>query len=139
MTVSKRLTDSLQQAVAREIQVSIQYMWQHVTVKGIRGKVAGDYFKSIAITEMKHAEEIAERLDYYDVTPTTQPALITVGESLTEMLDNNIQAEEAAIALYREIIQTALEDGDEVTAQMFREILKDEEEHWDTFKSYKED
>jgi len=138
MEVSKKLTDSLQKAVAREIQVAIQYMWQHVTAKGFKGKVVGDDFKSIAITEMKHAEDIAERLDFYGVTPTTQPSPIKVGESLTEMLDNDIQAEEEAIALYREIIKIAREEGDEVTAHMFRQILKDEEEHLDTFKKYKE-
>jgi len=138
MEVSKKLTDSLQKAVAREIQVAIQYMWQHVTAKGFKGKVVGDDFKSIAITEMKHAEDISERLDFYGVTPTTQPSPIKVGESLTEMLDNDIQAEEEAIALYREIIKIAREEGDEVTAHMFRQILKDEEEHLDTFKKYKE-
>jgi len=41
------------------------------------------------------------------------------------MLDNDIQAEEA-IALYNDIIKTAHLEGDEVTAHMFRQILRDE-------------
>lgn len=139
MAVSKKLTDSLQKAVAREMQVSIQYLWQHVTARGIKGKVVGEDFKLIAITEMMHAENIAERLDIYGVTPTTQPAPIKVGKTLTEMLDNDIHAEEEAIALYREIIKTAQQEGEDVTAHIFRQILKDEEEHLDTFKKYKEE
>jgi bacterioferritin len=34
--VSDKLKESLNQAIAREIQVSIQYMWQHVQVVGSR-------------------------------------------------------------------------------------------------------
>jgi bacterioferritin (cytochrome b1) len=48
-------------------------MWQHVTVKGIKGAVIESIFKEIAITEMKHAEEIAERLAYLDGAPTIKP------------------------------------------------------------------
>ncbi|HLB25433.1 MAG TPA: ferritin-like domain-containing protein, partial [Nitrospirota bacterium] len=57
---SKKLLDGLNEAIAREIQVSIQYMWQHVTVKGMFSESVGGVFKSTSITEMKHAEKIAE-------------------------------------------------------------------------------
>ena len=60
--VSEELKLLLNGAVAREIQVSIQYMWQHVQVIGVKGVAVKDQFKRIAITEMKHAESIAERL-----------------------------------------------------------------------------
>ena len=59
---SKKLLELMNREIARELQVSIQYMWQHVTVTGMRGAVVEGIFKEIAITEMKHAEEIAERL-----------------------------------------------------------------------------
>jgi bacterioferritin len=61
---SKKLLDILNKGIARELQVSIQYMWQHVQVTGIMGAVVQDTFKEIAITEMKHAEALAERLSY---------------------------------------------------------------------------
>jgi len=38
--VSDKLKDLLNKAIAREIQVSIQYMWQHIQVVGVKG-VAG--------------------------------------------------------------------------------------------------
>ncbi|MDH4221748.1 MAG: ferritin-like domain-containing protein, partial [Candidatus Bathyarchaeota archaeon] len=34
-TVSKKLVELLNRGIARELQVSIQYMWQHVLVTGI--------------------------------------------------------------------------------------------------------
>ena len=60
--VSDELKALLNDAVAREIQVSVQYMWQHVEVSGVKAVAVGDRFKMTAISEMKHAEKIAERL-----------------------------------------------------------------------------
>ena len=82
----KQLLEILNKGIARELQVSIQYMWQHVQVTGVMGAVVADKFKEIAITEMKHAEELAERLSYLNGVPTTKPDPIFVGNSLREML-----------------------------------------------------
>lgn len=53
---SEKLVRLLNEAIAREMQVSIQYMWQHVLWRGVEGFAVKDELKSIAITEMKHAE-----------------------------------------------------------------------------------
>jgi bacterioferritin len=63
---SEKLKDILNQSIARELQVSIQYMWQHVQWMGVDHYAVSDNFRSIAIEEMKHAERIAERLWYLD-------------------------------------------------------------------------
>jgi glycosyltransferase involved in cell wall biosynthesis len=78
----------LNNAIAREIQVSIQYMWQHVQWQGVKGYATKDAFEDIAKQEMKHAEMIAERLWYLSdgkVAPTTKPDPINVGKVLKEM------------------------------------------------------
>ena len=102
---SKKLLEMLNKAIGMEMQVSIQYMWQHVLATGINSIPVAGVFKESAITEMKHAEALAERLAYLDGTPTTKPAPITVGGTLKEMLQIDVKAEEAAIALYRDIIK----------------------------------
>jgi len=137
--VSKELLDLMNDAIAREIQVSIQYMWQHIMWKGVKGFVIKDELKKIAITEMKHAEAIAERLFYLGGIPTTQPAPINVGKTLREMIEQDIKDEEKAIELYRKIINIAERDGDITTAELFRKILMDEEEHHDFFTSILEE
>ena len=131
--VSDKLKEMLNEAISREIGVSIQYIWQHVQVIGVKGIAVQDQFKKTAITEMKHAESISERLWYLEGTPTTKPAPITVGESLKEFLELDTKAEEEAIGLYKKIIQQAQTEGDVTTAFMFKEILEDEEEHHDLF------
>ncbi len=130
---SKELLDLLNKAIARELQVTIQYMWQHVLWKGLEGFAVKDELKAIAITEMKHAEAIAERLAYFGGIPTTKPDPIFVGGSLKEMIEKDKKDEESAIELYKKIIKKAQKEEDSTTARLFRKILEDEEEHHDTF------
>ena len=131
--VSEKLKDLLNKAIAREIQVSIQYMWQHIQVVGVKGVAVQDKFQQTAIAEMKHAEKIAERLWYLGGTPTTKPAPIEVGKSMKEFLELNTKAEVEAIEMYREIIELANKEKDVTTAFIFKEILEDEESHHDLF------
>jgi len=137
--VSAGLLDLLNKGIAREIQVSIQYMWQHVLWSGVKGFAVQSELKSIAITEMKHAEAIAERLYYLGGTPTTKPDPIFVGKTLKDMIKQDVKDEEGAIKLYNQIIDQARKEGDEVTNRLFRQILADEEDHHDTFTTLLED
>jgi bacterioferritin len=132
---SKELMDLLQKGIARELQVSVQYMWQHVLWSGVKGFAVKDELKSIGIAEMKHAEAIAERLNYMGGVPTTKPAPIFVGETLKEMLAFDKKAEEEAITLYRQICDVAKKEKDEVTYKLFQGILADEEDHHDVFST----
>lgn len=136
---SKELKDLLNEAIAREIQVSVQYMWQHVMIRGINAESIGGIFKSIAITEMKHAEAIAERLDYLGGIPTTKPTPIEVGKNAKNMLKINKKAEEDAIVLYKKIINIAEKEGDYVTKRLFEGILADEEDHHNQFSTLLEE
>jgi bacterioferritin len=130
---SKELLEMLNKGIARELQVSIQYMWQHVMAKGIEGAVVEDTFRQISITEMKHAEKLAERLVFLNGVPTFTPDPVHIGHSLEEMLKENVQAEEEAISLYKQTIQVASKEGDFTTRRMLEDILSNEEEHLDKF------
>lgn len=137
--VSKELLEMLNQGIAREIQVAVQYMWQHVQWGGVKGFAVQSALRSTAIAEMKHAESIAERLYYLGGIPTTKPDPIFVGTTLKEMLEQDARDEETAILLYQKIIAKAKAENDETTQELFRDILADEEEHHDTFISMLED
>lgn len=130
---SPRLTEMMNQAIAGELQAIVQYMWHHIMVKGLHSSSLMDVFGDISVEEMKHAEKIAERLFYFDVNPTTKPNPIAVGGAPEQMLKANVQAEEEAITLYKDIIKQAAAEGDDTTRLLFEEILADEERHHDTF------
>ncbi len=136
---SKELLKLLNDGIARELQVAIQYMWQHVQWGGVKGFAVQDELKKIAITEMKHAEAIAERLYYLGAIPTTKPTEILVGKTLKQMIMRDIKDEENAITLYKKIIEQARKEKDQTTEILFMNILKDEEEHHDTFTTLLED
>jgi bacterioferritin len=137
--VSDELLTLMNKAIAIEIQVSIQYMWQHIQWYGVKGFAVKDELKSIAISEMKHAEEIAERLFYLGKKPTTKPDPIFVGDSLKQMIENDRKAEEEAVEMYKKIVNMSRMEGDETTNRLFRKILADEEEHLDIFESLLQD
>jgi bacterioferritin len=132
--VSKKLLDMLNEAIAREMAVSIQYMWQHVMIKGMYAEAVGPKLRMIALAEMLHAELIAERLDYLGGEPTTKPYKITVGGGNPKnILNIDVAAEEEAIAMYKDIIRLADKEGDITTRKLFEQILGEEEDHHNTF------
>ena len=150
MKVSGDLLTNLNEAIAREMQVSMQYMMQHTLYSGRRISLEntahssktqkfvashspvylpGKTLKKIAITEMRHAEAIAERASNLGGEPVTQPRSIKIGKTLKEVIEIDKDEEETAITLYNKIIVRAREEGDSITEELFQRILKDEEGH----------
>jgi bacterioferritin len=142
--------DLLNMAVAREIQVSVQYMLQHAKMEKLIRKViaenilidkttydaVGKFLKEFAIVEMKHAADIMERIYYLGGSATTKSDKITIGNNLSEFAKLGAKAEEEALVLYRKIIKAAKEVGDRTTRQMFQKIYKEEEQHLFKFQEY---
>jgi bacterioferritin len=148
--VTSEYVDLLNQAVAREIQVSIQYMLQHTKMEKLLRKViaenvlldkttydaVGKFLKDIAIEEMKHAADIMERIYYLGGSATTKGNKPVVGNSLSEFAKLGVAAEEEALVLYRKIIMAAKDIGDWDTRELFEKIYKAEEEHLFKFQEY---
>jgi len=140
----------LNQAVSREIQVSIQYMLQHTKMEKLIRKVIpenilldkttyeamGKFLKEIAIEEMKHAADIMKRIYYLGGPATTKADKPVIGNSLSEFAKLGVKAEEEALALYRKIIEAAKEVGDWQTRELFEEIYSAEEQHLFKFQEY---
>jgi bacterioferritin len=130
-----KIVDLLNEAAAGELQAIIQYMWQHVMVSGMNSPQVGKLLRETAIGEMKHYEKIAERIDYLGGVPTTQPAPVKTSKGNIQMLKDDVQAEEEAIRMYRNIIEVAMREKDYATMEMFEDILAEEEEHHYNFKT----
>jgi bacterioferritin len=126
---SPKLTEMMNQAIAAELQAIIQYMWHHIMVKGINASALSAVFDKLSMDEMRHAEEIAERLNYFDISPTIKPNPVSVGGDPGHMLKADVKTEEEAITLYKNIIKQALSEGDDTTKRLFEKILAVEESH----------
>lgn len=108
-------------------------MWSHVRIISMAADTVGDVFRKIAIEEMKHAEQISERIDYLGGVPTTDVDPVVIGKTPVEMIELGKKAEEEALVLYKATIKQAVEEGDVVTRHLFEDILEDEEEHHHVF------
>lgn len=136
MAVSKeQLLKALNTDLAYELSAIVQYMWHHVMAKGMESPSIMDKFRSTSMDEMKHAEKLSERIDYFGGTPTTKPTEIKMGGDLRKMMQDDLDGEHGAIERYRSHIKLAIEAEDPVTRLMLEEILTDEEDHaytWET-------
>ncbi|HEY3159182.1 MAG TPA: bacterioferritin [Vicinamibacterales bacterium] len=91
----------------------------------------GDYIKKQSIDEMKHAEELIERILFLDATPSMEYLPLNIGGNVKEQLEADLALEVNAVAMYNKAIQAAREAGDDTSRDIFSKLLKDEEEHVD--------
>lgn len=148
--VTPEYVSLLNQAVSREIQVSVQYMLQHAKMEKLIRKVipenifldkttydaVGKFLREFAIVEMKHAAAIMERIYYLGGSATTKADKPNIGNSLSSFAKNGVKAEEEALVLYRKIIEAAAKMGDWETREMFEKIYGEEEQHLFKFQEY---
>jgi bacterioferritin len=142
--------DLLNRAVEREIAVSIQYILQHAKMeKLVRRTIpenilldkttydaVGKFLREIAIQEMKHAASIMERIYYLGGQATTKSGKPNIGDSISEFAKLGVKAEEEALTLYRQIIETAGKMGDWETRELFEKIYGEEEGHLFKLQEY---
>jgi bacterioferritin len=140
----------LNQAVSREIQVSLQYMLQHAKMEKLIRRVipenilldkttyeaVGKFLKEIAIQEMKHAAAVMERIYYLGGEATTKSNKPIIGNTLSEFARYGVKAEEEALVLYRKIIDAAGKIEDWETRELFEKIYGEEEKHLFKFQEY---
>jgi bacterioferritin len=94
--------------------------------------------KEIGIQEMKHAEKLAERILFLKGEPTSKPdGVAKKGQKIPEMLTTNIGLEAQAIKMYNDASVVCAAEKDQISKEVFEELLKDEEEHLNYFENEK--
>jgi len=133
-TVVKLLNDAL----ATEIVCNLRYRRHYFMASGIHAQAAADEFLQHANEEQGHADQIAQRIVQLGGEPNFSPdGLLTrshaeyvEGNSLTDMIKEDLVAERIAIDSYREIARY-LGENDPTTRRLMETILAVEEEHAD--------
>ncbi len=128
----------LNEALATEIVCVLRYKRHYFTASGIHAEGVAAEFLQHANEEQTHADQIAQRIVQLGGEPNFSPeglatrshAEYVEGDSLTDMIREDLVAERIAIDSYREIIQY-LGDDDPTTRRMMEGILAMEEEHAD--------
>jgi bacterioferritin len=137
--MSKKVIDLLNGARSRELTAIAQYMAQHYELEDQDFGKLGSKLKEIAIQEMKHAEKLAERILYLKGEPTSKPdGVAKKGQKIQDMLTTDIGLETQAIKMYNDASVVCAAEKDQISKEVFEELLKDEEEHLNIFENIKD-
>jgi bacterioferritin len=136
----------LNEALATEIVCVLRYKRHYFMAQGIHAEGVAAEFLEHANDEQQHADQIAARITQLGGEPDFSPDGLTTrshaeyveGDSLEEMIKEDLVAERIAIDSYREMI-AYLAETDPTSRRMLEEILAKEEEHADDLANLLQD
>lgn len=125
-----KVIDVLNKARAMELFAIHQYMNQHYNLDDMDyGELAAN-MKLIAIDEMRHAENFAERIKELGGEPTTQKdGKIVTGQEVSVIYEADANQEENTIEAYSGFLAICKEAGDIVSARLFERVIDEEQAH----------
>lgn len=126
----------LNKALKEELGALNQYILHAEMCENWGYKKLAASTKKQSIGEMKHAEDIIERILFLEGMPNLRDLpKLNIGTDVKTQLENDLALELSAVESYNEGIAVARKAGDNATADMFTTILKDEEEHVDALET----
>ena len=136
MKGSQKVIDILNEALANELVGINQYFLHAQMVENWGFERLYKKIRKESIDEMKHAEELMERILYLDGFPNVQKlGKVTIGETVEEQLRLDLALEKRAVEFLNQSIPVCRAEGDNGTAELLKKILENEEEHVDWLES----
>jgi bacterioferritin len=128
--------DILNTALATEIVCVLRYKRHFFMAKGLNKDAVAQEFQEHAADEQEHADRIAQRITQLGGAPNLNPEGLATrshseyveGDTLVDMIREDLIAERVAIESYTEIIRY-FKDNDPTTRRLMESILEKEEEH----------
>jgi bacterioferritin len=135
----------LNEVLATELVCVLRYKRHYYMASGVNSLAVAAEFLAHANEEQLHADAIAERITQLDGEPDFNPRTLAErshaeyveGDSLVEMMKEDLIAERIAIESYGEIIRY-VGDDDPTTRTLLERILAVEEEHAEELKTWLE-
>jgi len=127
-----KVIEFLNKALFNELTAINQYFLHARMLKNWGLKELADHEYKESIDEMKHADRLAERILFLEGLPNFQAlGKLRIGEGPREVLECDLALEVDALPLLRSAIAHCESVGDNVSRQLFMDILVSEEEHID--------
>lgn len=133
-----QVVEVLNQVLATETVCVLRYKHHYFMAQGTHAETAKPEFLQHANDEQGHADMVADRIVQLGGKPNLDPEGLSTrahadyveGDSLREMIEEDLVAERIAISSYQEIIRW-LGGGDPTSRRLMESILEMEEEHAD--------
>jgi len=135
MTGDARVIELLNEALRNELTAVNQY-WLHYRLLDHWGIARlAEFERHESIDEMKHADELSERILFLDGLPNFQAlGRLRIGESVEEILRADLDLELEAVEQLKGAVVHCESVRDFVSRDLFARILGNEEEHVDTLE-----
>lgn len=135
--VNEKVTKVLVEVYTAEVGAVGIYMDQHIKCADMGYKKLAEMLKEDAVDEMKHAEDLAERILFLDGTVIYQKHIVPDMEQkeILNMVKTNINIEIEALERLNAGISTCFSEGDNGSRMLLEAILKDEEKHLDKLQT----
>ena len=126
-------------AVLKGELTAVNQYWLHYRLLDNLGiKRLADYERHESIDEMKHADELMERIFFLEGLPGMQQLnRLRIGENVPEVLEADLALEHEAIALLKDAVAHSETVRDYPSRDLFAKILAAEEEHVDFIETQK--
>ncbi|MBN2242476.1 MAG: bacterioferritin [Acidobacteria bacterium] len=125
---------SLNEALSEELTAINQYFVHAEMYESWGYKKLAELNKKMSIDEMKHAEELIERILFLDGKPNMAVKKLSIGAAVPDMLKNDMKLESMAVKMYNDLIVLASQNRDQGTVELYKKLLDDEEGHLDGFE-----
>lgn len=126
----KKVIDALNKARSMELFAIAQYMQQHYRLDDDFYSVLATNMKKIAIEEMRHAEDFAERIKDIGGIPTQDhSAKALLNQDVYQIYPFDSDVELDTIEQYCSFAAVCRECGDIVSMRLFERIIEDEQRH----------
>jgi bacterioferritin len=127
-----KVIDLLNEILTGELTAVNQYFLHAKMCQNWGYERIGEHIKKESIDEMKHADMLIERILYLEGLPNVQRlGKVNIGQSVVEMLKNDLAVESVAIPLLNKSIETCRNAGDNGSEHLLITILTSEEAHVD--------
>lgn len=132
MEGDKKVIQHLNAALKKELGAINQYFLHARMLDDWGVTKLGKHEYNESIEEMKHAEELIDRILFLGGLPNLQEvAKLHIGENVKEILECDLKIEIEGVKAYKDAIAHAREVKDFVSEDLFKKILADEEGHVD--------
>jgi bacterioferritin len=109
-----------------------QYFIHAMMCANWRYKKLAEHTRKESIEEMQHAQQVIERILYFDGVPNMQRYLkVNVGQSVPEQHEFDLALEKEAVARLNQGVELCRTKGDNGSRALLEKLLRDEEEHVD--------